>query len=709
MSTRLVQSNPHRSRALLFAVLSCGAATGVERAYAQADRSDDGALEEVVVSARKRSESIVDVPLSVTALSAEALQQRGVRGFNELNDFVPGLRYQNSAANRNDRGFHTISMRGMYPGDSPNRQAVTVFLDGVPLPGGAIPGLTAVSQVEVVKGPQSAYFGRSTFAGAINFITRPPSETFSGGIDGSYASFGTSEINARIEGPLGVEWLTGRLTGRRYETDGAYDNQFFGGKLGARRTEAWSLSLAARPTDALSIRAFYTAWTDSDGPSAQAALTEADYNCNAGGTGRLINGRNYVCGEVSGTPRARMAQNTRQPGTAAFAQLVGGSNVHDAGFIDHMGLERDAYQATLMLDWEVGGHTLSGLFGRSSNQWGAMTDTYNRPDPNYFRLVYLPYDFTNSSEELRLTAPADQRLQYMIGVNHYEESIFFGARALTNGVVAPLGAETDYMADTTGFFGSVGYDITDALNVTAEARYQQDEIHHVVTGGSDLKTTFNSFSPRLILRYDLSPDANVYVSAARGTRPGVFNSVFTGLSAFAQSQVLAQVAVPISVDEETLTTYEVGFKGDLLDKRLRILSALYYGQWRDRQINQNIPYRATPTATTTSTVTLTFPNGRTDLWGLELEGSYRASDRLSFDFMFNWAATDIGFTDCAECVAIDGVRNPAGKLMERYPEFAGAVGAMYEAPVSARLTGFLRADYTYTGRQFESACAVGPA
>ncbi len=675
-------------------------------AAAQSERPSDSALEEVVVSARKRSESIVDVPLSVTALTAEALQQRGVRGFGELNDFVPGLRYENSTANRNDRGFHTIAMRGMYPGDSPNRQAVTVFLDGVPIPGGAIPGLTGVDQVEVVKGPQSAYFGRSTFAGAINFITRAPAETLKGSLDASYASFGTAEISGSIEGGLGVDWLTGRVTARHYETDGAWDNQFFGGKLGSRETNAFSVSLRAQPSEQLSIRAFFAAWEDSDGPSAQAALTEADYNCNAGGNGRAVRGLNYVCGEIGNTPEARLAQNTAQVGTAGFAALVGGTPVHDANFIDHMGLERDAYQSTLMLDWELGSHSLAGLFGKSSNQWGAVTETYNRPDPGYFRLVYLPYDFTNSSAELRLTSPADQRFEYMIGTNYYEESIFFGSRAFTNGVVSTLGAPTVYDANTLGLFGSVSFDVSDALTVSAEARYQSDKIHHIVSGGSDLEDTFKSFSPRVIATYELSPDVNAYASVARGTRPGVFNSVFTALSAFAQAQVLAQVSVPVAVPEETLLSYELGLKGDFLDRRLRVMSAIYYGEWRDRQINQNIPYLATPGATTTSTATLTFPNGQTDLWGLELEGSYQATERLMFDFMVNWAATDIGFTDCAECVAISGVRNPVGNLMERYPEFAGALGASYEAPLSSSLTGFLRGDLVYTGKQYATAANI---
>src|SRR5690349_21685343 len=86
-------------------------------------------IEEITVTARKVGERLIDVPVAITALTSESIGARGITGFNELNDFVPGLRYENSAANRNDRGFHTITMRGMYPGDSPNRQAVTAFVD----------------------------------------------------------------------------------------------------------------------------------------------------------------------------------------------------------------------------------------------------------------------------------------------------------------------------------------------------------------------------------------------------------------------------------------------------------------------------------------------------------------------------------------------------------------------------------------------------
>ncbi|HEY4548157.1 MAG TPA: TonB-dependent receptor plug domain-containing protein, partial [Pedomonas sp.] len=265
-------------------------AVSAQEAPAQpaASSSSELGMGEIIVTARKRGESLVDVPVAITAMTGEGLAARGVQGLNDLNAFVPGLRYQNSAANRNDRSFTTITMRGMYPGDSPNRQAVTIFVDGVAIPGGSTSGLTDIERVEVVKGPQSANFGRATFGGAINFITRAPAtDEVKGSVDVSYESYNTAEVKASVEGPLVEDKLGVRLSGRYYHTDGQYDNVGFSGKLGERDTRQVAASFIAHPTDALTVRGYATYWEDSDGPTAQALLGEESYNCNLGGNARV--------------------------------------------------------------------------------------------------------------------------------------------------------------------------------------------------------------------------------------------------------------------------------------------------------------------------------------------------------------------------------------------------------------------------------------
>ncbi len=671
---------------------------------------DSDQLGDVIVTARKRGESILQVPVSITALDAAGIAARGIRDLNGLNDFVPGLRYENSAANRNDRSFYTITMRGMYPGDSPNRPAVGVFLDGVSIPGGALPGLTDIERVEVVRGPQSAYFGRATFAGAINFITVAPSLTdFKGTISGSSESYGTTEDSVTVEGPILADKLAIRLTGRHYHTDGQYDNVGYGGKLGERETNSFGASIIAKPIDRLTIRGYFSIWEDKDGPSAQAALTEQDYNCNPGGTGRAVNGLNYICGGIGSINTARMAQNTVAGTNGDFYTLTNsGHGVVSPDFITHQGLHRNEYQANGTANYDLDGFSVAGSVGHNQNNWAVITDTYNRPPDGtgYYSSVYLPYHIVNTSAELRVSTNSSGPFKAMLGGNFYHESILFEGRALrpnATGVptITQLTQPTDYLATTYGIFGSASYDVTSKLTLSGEGRYQFDTIHHHVmtVGGFNQQQTFRSFNPRAIIDYKIDPLVSLYASFARGTRPGTFNSNLPGFTAAQQAQLIANAggSIPLAVPEETLNTYEAGVKGEFFDRRLRILADGYYGQWRHRQINQNIAYT---TGTTTSTATFTFPNGSTDLWGIEAEATLKVTRNFTFDSTFNWAHTKILYTVCAECVAINGIADPAGNSMERYPQFSGTAGIAYFHPIYAGWSGTARLDYIYTGKQY---------
>ncbi|WP_336967436.1 TonB-dependent receptor [Sphingobium aromaticiconvertens] len=713
------------SRKALLCVTTAGTALALSSIPALAqdsagDSASTGGMAEIVVTARKRGENLIDVPVSITALSGDALNQRGVTGLNELNDFVPGLRYQNSSANRNDRGFQTISMRGMYPGDSPNRQAVTIFVDGVAVPGGATSGMGDIERVEVVKGPQSAYFGRSTFAGAINFITRAPSlEEVKGSVDISYSSYNSIDAKASVEGPIVQDKLAVRLAGRYYHTDGQYENVGYSGRLGERDTQSIDFSFIAKPTETTTVRGYATYWEDSDGPSAQALLTEADYNCNAGGNGRVpagsTTGFNYICGNVGNIVPSKMAQNIDRGGSLNFGGVTNpavGATV-PADFIDHLGIERKAYQTRLMIDQEVGDHTLSAAFSHNRNRWAALTDTYNRPPDGtgYYSTVYLPYDIENNSAELRLASPDNGKFTYMVGGNYYWESIDFFTRASRGATPTNLGAPTDYRARTFGVFGSASYELLDGLKLSGEARYQWDRVNHIgysaVTGAesANLAKTFKSFTPRVILNYEITPTVSTYASWSRGTRPGTFNTNYALFSPAIQAQLTTNAGreIPTAVDEEKLTMYEAGLKGEFFGRRLRVLSAVYYGEWRNRQINQNIAYL---TGTTTSTATLTFPDGSTNLWGVELEGAFQATNDLTLEGTFNWAATDIRNVACSECVAIDGIINPVGNTMERYPEYSGTAAINYQPRINDDWTGIVRIDYIYTGKQYATAANV---
>jgi len=276
------------------------------------DQSDVEGEGDIVVTARKSTERLTDVPVAITALSASALDARGITDVQELAAFTPGFRFQNQSVGRNDRGFKQYNMRGMVPNNaSSTRQNVTIFVDGAPVSGGNISGVTDIERVEVVKGPQSAFFGRGTFAGAVNFITREPSYDWGGSASAQYERFNSYDLNASIEGGLIPDKLAIRLSGRTYHTDGQYRDAVYSDvRLGRRNTKSLSLSVLAQPTDTLKIKFFGVVWNDSDGLPANARYGVQDYNCNAGAAPAGTN--NYICGKLGKPPL----------GTATWAQII---------------------------------------------------------------------------------------------------------------------------------------------------------------------------------------------------------------------------------------------------------------------------------------------------------------------------------------------------------------------------------------------------
>ena len=197
------------------AALLCGAPIS---AYSQGL-----AIEEIVVTARKREERLQEIPIAITAFSAEQLERAGVKDLHELSLGVAGLQYHSLGLAIPGRVNPSIRFRGMDTNtQTPTFQLATLFVDGIFVFGNveSIP-FDDVERVEVVKGPQAAYFGRSTFGGAINYIMKTPStKEFSGEVKASGATYNEYDVSASIDGPLVNDKLGIRLGGRFY-TKGA--------------------------------------------------------------------------------------------------------------------------------------------------------------------------------------------------------------------------------------------------------------------------------------------------------------------------------------------------------------------------------------------------------------------------------------------------------------------------------------------------------
>jgi len=590
------------------------------------------------------------------------------------------------------------------------RQTVTVFVDGAPVDGGNISGVTDIEHVEVIKGPQSAFFGRATFAGAINIQTKAPSYDYHASGDISYSSFNTIDASASLEGALIRDVLAVRLSGRVYHTDGDYtDSNYPNVRLGEQDTRSISLSVLFQPTPTLKIRGFATAWTDNDGPPANAFYGKAQQNCTTAVT-------TYYCGAV-GTPPSSSRTWDENFNTTANAALQNGSTLYGPNFIDHLGLHRRAQQYRVTAEQELGDWMLSAVGSASSNKWAFMQttvgiDTRGSPNPNTATQGITPYDYLlilgNTEDrdrygELRLATPKGKPLTATLGVNY--------AWARTDNLTA-LDGYTGYVlatphtinsSNTYGIFGSARWEFMDKFSISGEGRYQIDKIFQQSLAGSDpsYQSTFHAFTPRVIVQYEPKPNSSIYASYSVGNRPGEFNTIYQSEPAYVQAAIRAQANVALAVKEEYVRMAEVGFKGNLFDNRVRVLLAGYVGWWDNRHVPNNINY-LDPTTGLNNTVQITSANGTVDLHGVEFETEFKATPNVDLGGTFDWAATKIKQSFSADALALTGNSNQVGNTLPYYPALTASGSATYHHALFGDFSGYGRADVQYTGKMYDS-------
>lgn len=679
----------------------------------------DDVLEEVVVTARKREESLLEVPLSITAITAADIDARGISDFADLVDFTPGFFFAEHSVGRGDRSNRLLVIRGMrIESEDDHVQPAMVFVDGAPMMGSVISGLEDAERVEVVKGPQSAYFGRATFSGAVNFVTKTPSEEFTGKITAEAARFGTSNFGVQLEGPIS-EGLFYRVAGSSYSTSGQYRlGNDPSQKLGARKT--WNLAgtLYATPSDQFSAKLRVHHWQDDDGPGAAFAYGEGNgeqyFNCNPSGSTLLERngGNTWICGEAP-FPQLHEINGDFELNAAKSGVLNGISTPgrpgivtpFDPPFLNGYGLARRAWNASLVMDYEfTGGMTLSSISAFHSNEWMVLDDVDRRHTAPVADLrdtgLLNNRDLRDFSQELRLSA--DQgRWRWQLGANYFDTS---GVRSTglkflfwTQG----LGVGNSWDIQTSGLFGSVAYDLTDQLSVSVEGRQQWDKVAEGgATGTTKLSDTFTSFTPRVIVDFKATEDITLYASFAQGTRPGTFNTNLVGRSQQELDQIREQTGADLAVPEEELDSFELGLKGSLLDGRAWVTATVYWADWKAQSSAGAL---VSGPDGSTDFVGITAVGGKIDLSGIEFEGAMAVTDKFTVDATFSVNDSEIKRGTCpSHCPVLLGVDNVdgLGKQTQKNPKNQGSLGLSFTDQLNERYDWYARMDYILTGSRF---------
>ncbi len=537
----------------------------------------------VVVKATKRDESLVDVPITITAITSQEIEQRGITRAADFLSSIPNVAFIEDNA-----GEAYINIRGQTSvrNSDPN---VALVIDGVTL-SSVKPfnqDLFDIEQIEVLKGPQSALYGRNAAAGAIVITTKKPGDTIEGNIEAGASSWDTYRLSGGVGGPIS-DTLKFNIAGAYRETDGPFTNTTTGEKVHRFKTLNGRARLIFEPNEELSID-FRIGGHNSDGGSIA-------YNAQVVGV---------PLGDFDG-----LALNANEPNMPFVSNVRG---LFDEDFID----------ATLNVSYDFGFATLNLITGANDlEQYYAGDTAPYLPDTGAAGATVNEYGYedTNISQEIRLTSRDEGRFRWQVGAYYLK----FERTQTTRFSVDNLGTLPSSRGSilppsdthpTTSFgrpvfdtesiapFASIQYDISDRLHLDVAGRYDIEErsiretapdIVNPVTGASyntcvaltgqtfsecTASTTFRQFEPKVSLAYDLAEDVNLYASYGEGFKSGGFNPI-GGREALINAALDAgltadSVYVQDGYDKEVSTSYEIGAKARLFDNRLSINAAAF--------------------------------------------------------------------------------------------------------------------------------------
>ena len=632
--------------------------------------SAGGPIEEIVVTARKRTESLQDAPVAVTAMTSDLLGDFGIQSLADISKMTAGLLFDSEFG----RGSNRPVIRGQ--ANILGASGVSYFIDGVSISGSIDDyDLDDVERIEIVKGPQSALYGRNTYSGAINIVTRSPGEEFRTSVKAEAANDGQLLARASLSGPMGGA-LAGGVTFRHYEMGGV-TNEFDGNDVGQQQSRSVSGVLEYKPDDRLHVRA-RAYWAERD--DAQIAVSPTRYfdnNCYPddgalyGGAGR------YFCGEV-------------RPGAINMDWPVQAPN---AGFSDdqlHASLRadyvlNDVWQLTyiagfgsrdeieiydgdyLPTSFQVSNFTPNGFpFGGFADgppflyaYAGSMTDFTVANDiatDDWSQELQLSFDsggvrgllgaFHGSqdrttrnirevSDEQQGLARANWfaeflRMRGVCAANFFCESMapFFGST-----IVVPRDVNTIELANTA-VFGMASFDVSENASLTIEGRYQDESIHqHAVVqdlgGPADppviASAAFDGFLPRITLDWRPTDNHMFYVAYATGTKPGGFNST-----------VAIEAGIP-TYEEEDARSIEIGLKSILANGSMLANLAVFSNELTGYQLTQNVRSGQNAQSATVNA-------GDADINGFEAELVAAPTELAGLTMRFNYAWTDARYT-----------------------------------------------------------------
>lgn len=617
--------------ATVFGVVCTAVVVGLPSGALAAEESGARTLEEIVVTARRREESLQDVPSSVSVLSSEEILARGEANFDVIGRIVPNVHFE-SAGGTSGVKSPVVFVRGMGQADFiiVEDPAVGLYLDGVFMGRmvGQASDLVDVERIEVLRGPQGTLFGRNTIGGAINIVSKKPDDEFGASIKLGAGEDGFWEARGTVNVPFGEGWGA-RLSAFTREMDGYVDAlQYDGFDLGS--DDIWGTRLAVSGTisDSFSIDFSFDYSKDESTPGPIVPINgigvwDGQQMEGPGQPGAFGNFWNvfYSGDPASCTSPAGQASNSACYGSVWNADKYETNSVFTD--LDGNPIEADqdieVWGTNLTMEWELDALSVKSITSYREFDIFLFNDLDFSPHI-VFANTHPEYSQEQFSQELQFTGIAmDGRLSYVVGGYYFTED---GVEDIFNQIAhvpaISAGPPTNFFQnlarnidnESWAFFAQVTYDITEDLHLTLGTRYTEttkdfEMITERVTGTTvqpgSLKT--DESTPMASISYDVNEDTMVYFTYSEGFRDGGYPARFTGV-----------VPIPLpNYEPEFVKNYEVGIKATLSDGRVRMNASAFVMDYADMQIS------ATSVLPGVGDNTTKFNLGDANFKGLEVE------------------------------------------------------------------------------------------
>jgi iron complex outermembrane receptor protein len=672
-------------------VLACSLAISMLPDVAAAQNARTQALEEVVVTATRRAETAQDVPVSLTPLSADALEDANVIDITDVGFLAPNVQLQPVASLP---GFATFSMRGIGVGANSIRTidpTVQVLVDGMVV-ATQIAGqldMFDYERIEILRGPQGIFFGRNSIAGAVSLNTAKPSEEFGGRAKFGVGAYGLLLGEGMIEGSLSDN-LRGKLAVQFRQFDGFFEDDNGGSFVPAPNnpagTEPGSPRQDQMMQDSIFIKPTIT-WTPTD--SLEVTLF-GQYYYDDGGSG--------------------MAQALLDPAAPPppMVTLFGYTPPRDQ-FSPNNDLfgesETDIKQLIAEVNWEVGKGVLTSVTGVRDLEFNSSTDVDGTP----FLLIHFPdneEEASQFSQEIRYAVDLNESMDLIVGAFYMDAEQEVIERREFSGLTAGRDhfdynyIQSDWSQDVESMavFGNLRYSFTEKWSTSVGLRYTRESKDLLLTpltpcsgpgftGCATAKTPFseswNNTSPRVTLEYRPTDGQMYFASWTRGFRSGNFN---------ARAPSLAGVG---PADPEQADQFEIGLKGDFLDGTLRTNVSVFYTMYDNIQrISAQEDELGNPLQVIRNAADA-------DIMGLEFEATWLPTDYLTLQASFGYVDPQFNEFTGLDLDGTPGLGPEDEELaknlkFERIPDYEYTLVGSYRFPL-ANLGGDLtaRAQYTY--------------